>query len=113
MKSWKTIGPLLVIGAATGGSFGGCTKQDPATNYPTPGASQGDEPPPAKQAPKDERSSDLNDRQIIGILTTVDAGEIAIVAVQQYPGKPERIPEMIRQRRIFSVQECIKTLQTD
>lgn len=75
MTSWKTIAPLILIGAASLGTLGGCTKDGPATNYPTPGASQGDEPPPAKQAPE-EHSGDLNDRQIVGVVTTVDAGEI-------------------------------------
>jgi putative membrane protein len=73
MTSWKTIGPLIVVGAATLGSFGGCTKANPATQYPTPGASQGDEPAPGAEQ---HREADVNDRQIVGVLTTVDAGEI-------------------------------------
>jgi len=73
MTSWKTICPLILVGAATLGPFGGCTKEDPATQYPAPGASQGDEPAPP---PKEKRGADADDRQIVGVLTTVDAGEI-------------------------------------
>jgi putative membrane protein len=73
MTSWKTVGSLILIGAATLSAVGGCTKEDPATQYPAPGASQGDEPAPA---PEEKRGADVNDHQIIGVLTTVDAGEI-------------------------------------
>jgi hypothetical protein len=43
MTSWKALGSLILIGAATLSTFGGCTKAGPASNYPAPGASQGDE----------------------------------------------------------------------
>lgn len=74
MTVFKKIGPILLCGAA---ALVGCSK-DNESSYPQPAASQGDEATPAEPATIDQTksTSQLSDSQILGIMATVDAGEI-------------------------------------
>jgi putative membrane protein len=73
MSLRKQIGPYLLVGVA---ALAGCSQGD--AEYPQAAASQGDEAtPPEPLATDSSRSaSQLTDKQILGILTSVDAGEI-------------------------------------
>lgn len=70
----KQIGPVLIVGAA---ALAACSKGD-TSEYPRAAASQGDEASPQEPLAVDNSraTSQLSDGQILGILATVDAGEI-------------------------------------
>jgi putative membrane protein len=70
----KQIGPVLIVGAA---ALAACSKGD-ATEYPQAAAAQGDEASPQEPLAVDNSraTSQLSDGQILGILATVDSGEI-------------------------------------
>jgi predicted outer membrane protein len=73
MTVFKKIGPALLVGVA---ALAGCSK-DSESSYPQPAASQGDEASPQETTSTDQSSStQLSDSQILGIMATVDAGEI-------------------------------------
>lgn len=85
MTSWQTIGPLFLIGAAiTLGPLAGCMKETPSTNYPAPGATTDNEPPPAQ-------AGELRDGQIIGMLTTIDSAEIEQARLARIRGNDPRV----------------------
>lgn len=70
----KQIGPVLIVGAA---ALAACSKGD-TSEYPQAAASQGDEASPQEPLAVDNSraTSQLSDGQILGILATVDSGEI-------------------------------------
>lgn len=70
----KQLGPVLIVGAAV---LAACSKGD-APEHPQAAASQGDEASPQEPLAVDNSraTSQLSDGQILGILATVDAGEI-------------------------------------
>lgn len=70
----KQIGPVLFVGAA---ALAACSKGD-ASEYPQAAATQGDEASPQEPLAVDNSraASQLSDGQILGILATVDSGEI-------------------------------------
>lgn len=70
----KQIGPILIVGAA---ALAACSKGD-ASETPRAAASQGDEASPQEPLAVDNSraTSQLSDSQILGILATVDSGEI-------------------------------------
>jgi len=53
-----------------------CSKGDAGSEYPQPGASQGDEAYPAEPGAMDSSTGKPSDGQILGILATIDTGEI-------------------------------------
>lgn len=71
----KQIGPILIVGAA---ALAGCSKGDASEHATQPAASQGDEATPQEPLAVDNSraTSQLSDSQILGILATVDSGEI-------------------------------------
>ena len=70
----KQLGPVLIVGAA---ALAACSKGD-ASEHPQAAASQGDEASPQEPMAVDNSraTSQLSDGQILGILATVDSGEI-------------------------------------
>lgn len=74
MTVFKKIGPILLIGAA---ALAGCSKTS-ESSHAQPAASQGDEASPQEPMSTDQSqsTSQLSDNQILGIMATVDAGEI-------------------------------------
>lgn len=70
----KHIGPIVIVGAA---ALAACSKGD-TSETPRPAASQGDEASPQEPLAVDSSrsTSQLSDGQILGILASVDAGEI-------------------------------------
>jgi putative membrane protein len=69
----KKIGPILIVGAA---ALAACSKGD-SSEMPQATATQGDEATPEPLAVDNSHAtSQLSDNQILGILATVDAGEI-------------------------------------
>jgi putative membrane protein len=73
MFGLKQIGPILIVGAA---ALAACSKGD-AAEHAHPASSQGDEASPEPLAVDNSRSTtQLSDGQILGILSTVDSGEI-------------------------------------
>ena len=83
MTVFKKIGPILLIGAA---ALAGCSK-DSESSHAQPAASQGDEASPQEPTSTEMSTSttQLSDNQILGIMATVDAGEIeqARLAIQK------------------------------
>lgn len=74
MTVFNKIGPILLIGVA---ALAGCSKNN-ESSHAQPAASQGDEASPQEPMSTDQSqsTSQLNDSQILGIMATVDAGEI-------------------------------------
>jgi len=70
----KKIGPILIVGAA---ALAACSKAE-TSETPQPAASQGDEASPQEPLAVDNSraTSQLSDSQILGIMATVDSGEI-------------------------------------
>ncbi|HET8933256.1 MAG TPA: DUF4142 domain-containing protein [Polyangiales bacterium] len=83
MTVFKKMGPILLIGVA---ALAGCSKNS-ESSHAQPAASQGDEASPQEPASSEMSTSttQLSDNQILGIMATVDAGEIeqARLAVQK------------------------------
>jgi putative membrane protein len=74
MTVFKKIGPIVLIGVA---ALVGCSKSD-ESSHAQPAASEGDEASPQEPLSTDmsRSTNQLSDSQILGIMTTVDAGEI-------------------------------------
>jgi putative membrane protein len=72
MTLLKKFAPIVLVGAA---ALSACSRGDAQTSSAQPAAaSVGDEATP--QEPSSSRTTQLTDNQILGILATVDAGEI-------------------------------------
>lgn len=73
MNLFKLIRPIAIASLA---ATSACSKGDASSEYPQPGASQGDEAYPAQPGAMDSTTGKPSDGQILGILATVDTGEV-------------------------------------
>lgn len=89
MTLWKTLGTLLFVVATPWGSFAGCTKENAPAKYPAPGASQDDELPP-------EQSGELTDSQLVGVVASIDLGELRQARIARTRGNDPRVRQFAR-----------------
>lgn len=73
MNLVKLIRPIAIVSIA---ATSACSKGDAGSEYPQPGASQGDEAYPAQPGAMDSTTGKPSDGQVLGILATIDTGEI-------------------------------------
>ena len=73
MNLFNVMRPIAIVSLA---ATAACSSSSSEPEYPQPGASQGDEAYPSQPGAMDSTTGQPSDSQILGILATVDTGEI-------------------------------------